>query len=113
MNFNIWLSKQLRSATNDIVAYCFNLYETDDESIFDVQVVGSKEYTPDDNDWPCHICFSSGDNVYSFHARDWEDALAVFKIKLLDYLQSEECCLPLKYTHIAFGFVDGDLEYLC
>ena len=112
MNFYDWVNKQLNSVANDIIAYCFNLYETEHPQLFDVQLIGSKEFTPNNDDWACHACFSSGEYVYSFYAHDWEDAMQVFKKQLQEYMLSKKCNSLLKTAKVAFGFVDGDLEYL-
>ncbi len=37
---------------DEVVAFCFNLYETDDDS-WGMGLVGTGRFDPDDQDWAC------------------------------------------------------------
>jgi len=114
MKLKDWINRLLYDTISDsIIAFCFNIYETDSDTDFDVQLVGCTKYDPDNDDWACETDYSSEEDLYSFQADDWEDAMEKFGKELNDYLQSPECHDQLKKRHIAYGFVDGDLEYIC
>ena len=114
MEFKVWLEKQLsREIPDNIVAFNFNLYESETEDRFDVQLVGCKEYDLENEDWACYADFSTEEDLYSFSADDWEDALETLIKLVKDYLQS--CSTPNKLTtaeYVTAGFVDGDLEVI-
>ena len=114
MEFKAWLEKQLsREIPDNIIAFNFNLYESETEDQFDVQLIGCKEYDLEDEDWACNSDFSTEEDLYSFSADDWEDALKTLIKSVKDYLQS--CSTPNKLTtaeYVTAGFVDGDLEVI-
>jgi len=113
MTFATWINDLLSGAMPDnIIAYCFNLYETELDTQFDVQLIGTECFDLDNDDWACNAVYSSGENLFSFQAKDWEDALDVFGKELARYLRSDNCFMVLKKSHMAYGFVDGDLQYV-
>lgn len=113
MTFIDWIDNQLKGEFPEgIIAYCFNLYETEDDNVFDVQLIGSREFDRNNDDWACNEAYSSGEDVYSFKADDWEVAMDKFGKELKNYLLSEKCSDVLKQSRVAYGFIDGDLEYV-
>lgn len=105
-----WLSKIFAGGLPDgIVAFCFNLYESEDENQFDVQLVGCPEFDEENEDWACNEVFSTGEDLFPLRADDWEDALRVFSDLLDQTLKEKRFDSVFGAKHIAFGFVDGDL----
>ncbi len=109
--FVTWLNKQLKNGLGEgVIAVNFNLYENaENDTLFDVQVVGCPSFDSQDEDWACHEIFSSGEDLFTFKSDSWESAEEDFDKLLLAYLKSEASLLS-DYAHIAFGFVDGDLH---
>ena len=109
MDFQTWLEKQLeKPIPTEVVAFNFNLYE-EDETEFDVQIVGCPSYDADDSDWACNDIFSSEEDLFHFTATDWETALEDFQAILENYLASGVKNALTDSKYIAMGFVDGDL----
>ena len=114
--FAAWLDAALgvESLPEEIVAFNFNLYESAEDAeppLFDVQLIGAPSYDPDDSDWACEEIFSTGENLFTGAAEDWETFLAdVIKLaeeylscgQYADFLRSKQA--------LTAGFVDGDLE---
>lgn len=110
MLFEDWIEKQLlKPFPESVIAINFNLYETDDENLFDAQIVGCEHYDANDDDWACNTVFSSGEDLFQFRSDDWESALSDFKNILCNYLHTHPKTKLNKFEHISFGFVDGDL----
>ena len=111
MDFSAWWQACLGEGLSpDIVALNFNLYETEDEHRFDVQLVGSTFYDAADDDWACDCTYSSGETLYSFAAADWEQALKLFILAIKQHIGREEVKKKLgQIQYISAGFVDGDL----
>ncbi|MDR3157870.1 MAG: hypothetical protein LBU11_02430 [Zoogloeaceae bacterium] len=92
----------------NIVALSFNLYEP-----YGLELVGSKRYCKDDEDWACEEDFvperrdCPGFELPS--VLGWEDVLD----RVAHILKELSCELPdtqiFKVKHIALGFVDGCL----
>ena len=112
MKFEDWLnSLLLNSIPNNIIAFNFNLYESETDKQYDVQLVGSSYYSIDDEDWACNTEYSSGEILFSFMSDEWEIALQDFINLLKKYLQLADMSNRLKQAeYITAGFVDGDLE---
>ena len=114
MNLKIWIEKQLSGhIPSDVRAYNFNLYESEIDNQFDVQLIGCKEYDLDNDDWACNPDYSSGENFYHFTADGWEQALESFIVSVKEYLETCNLSNKLKAAkYITAGFVDGDLEVI-
>lgn len=112
--FSEWLDSILKEFDSDeIIAFNFNLYENSEDGIYDVQLIGSTDYDPDDDDWACNEAFSSGEDIFSFAADDWEVALEECVGMVKSYLSSGSYRSKLLAAKaIAAGFVDGDLELI-
>ena len=109
MEFQTWLEKQLeKPIPAEVIAFNFNLYE-EDETEFDVQIVGCPSYDADDSDWACDAIFSSEEDLFHFSSKDWETALEDFQAILENYLASGVKNALTDSKYIAMGFVDGDL----
>ena len=110
MDFAKWIYDAVKDGVpENVAAYCFNLYERDEDGLFDVQLIASPSFDENDPDWACDECFTTGENVFVIEADGYEAALETFS-SMIGKLVSE-CELPACFTgkRIAYGFVDGDL----
>ena len=110
--FEEWLFQSFNneSLSDDIVAFCFNLYESDNNCQFDVQLVGCSQFDSEEDDWACSAIFTTGENLFSFEASDWENALESFSQVLIKIIECATFKDAFRNKHIAYGFVDGDLS---
>lgn len=116
--FSAWLDAVLsaESLPEEIAAFNINLYESAEEAdppLFDLQLMGAPFYDPDDADWACEEIFSTGENLFTLSAEDWEACLADV-IALVEQYLSDGQYADLFHAKQALtvGFVDGDLEVL-
>lgn len=111
MSFKEWLKTKLSSElSKDLIAYNFNLYENDTDVKYDVQLVGSMSYDVNDDDWACNICYSSGEDIFSFDSVDWETALDDFITMAKEAVNGDwKSVFGDMVEYVSAGFVDGDL----
>ena len=112
MNFINWLDSLLNDIPADAIAFNFNLYETESDNLFEAQLVGSNQYDLDDEDWACNTIYSSEENLFSFEAEDWEDALEKIIIQAKEYIINSDNNKIKNAKHVTAGFVDGNLEII-
>lgn len=97
----------------DVVAFCFNLYD-DGNCNWSMELVGTERFDKDDMDWPC-------DEITDFGTREgllvwykevqWEEVLEEIISVLKKYLEKGKYAEVLKYRDgVGVGFVDGDVE---
>ncbi len=113
--FEAWLNKYLiLDIPPEVKAINFNLYEAaDEEDEFDVQLIGAPQYDHDNPDWACTAIFSTGEDLYSIKATDWEDCLKLVMGYIQKYLSYGAYAKKIKSLQaITVGFVDGDLEII-
>ena len=112
--FNKWLLSIIDEKLPDgIVALCFNLYESfAQENQFDVQLIGSPIFDYEDSDWACNEIFTTGENVFSFYAENWETALEKIDNSIRRVMEIDQFFIFFNNKHIAYGFVDGDLTII-
>ena len=110
--FEAWLDRFLeKGLPENIVAVNFNLYECDEETEFDVQLIGSSEYDEDDPDWACSDEFSTGEDVLAVTADGWEKCQSKCAALVRRYLRGGKYAEALNdLAAVTVGFVDGDLE---
>ena len=100
---------------SETVAFCFNLYEDEDDT-WSMELVGTERFDIDDSDWAC-------DEVTDFDTRDeplswekeaeWDEILDDVTDALKQYLENGLHAALLKsYAGVGVGFVDGDIEIL-
>lgn len=112
--FTKWVDKHLSQVdTSKVKAFNFNLYESDEENEYDIQLVGSSYYDSDNDDWACDTIFSSEEDLFTINSDDWEIALEDCIELVKEYSVSGE----LKHIfqnaeRVTAGFVDGDLEII-
>ena len=111
-----WLDDVLeQSISEEIVAFCFNLYE-DGNNSWSMELVGTASFDEDDQDWAC-------DEVTDFGTRNmplvwkkdaqWNEVLDEMLAVLKSYLENGTHAAVLKEkTGIGVGFVDGDIEII-
>lgn len=104
------------TVTDEVAAFCFNLYDGCDDEHWSMELVGTDSYDADDSDWACGEVtdFGSRDAEFKWTKRaDWETVLAEMVSVLNEYLDKGKYAHILKdKTAVAVGFTDGDLEIL-
>ncbi len=112
--FETWLNKYLISDISpEVKAMNFNLYESDEEDEFDVQLIGAPRYDHNDPDWACTAVFSTGEDLCPIKASDWEDCLKLVMEYIQKYLSYGTYAKKMKNLQaVTVGFVDGDLEII-
>lgn len=112
-DFEKWLDEILsneKELSDDIVAFCFNLYEDADDK-WSVELIGTGSFDKEDSDWPCDEVFTTRESPLTWKERmTWEDCLHVVETHLSNYLQNGKYSkLLLSKQGVGYGFVDGDL----
>ncbi|MCG9709387.1 MULTISPECIES: hypothetical protein [unclassified Pseudoalteromonas] len=117
--FQEWLVDALpEKVPEGVVAFSFNLYEPAlrDGVKFGVEVVGTSEFDPEDEDWACEEVWEPQERQLfipiEFSGTDWAKCQDRLKELLLQLLLSEHrLSSVLKSTRgIGVGFVDGSLD---
>lgn len=115
VEFNAWADRLLtQHASSSVVAYNFNLYEHADE--FAIQLVGTRSFDMQDQDWACDEIFSSGEDLFclphTIVGDRWENGLEAAKALVKNYLHHGTRAALLKASRgVGVGFVDGDIEF--
>jgi hypothetical protein len=110
MDFGKWIYEAVKAGVPDnAAAFCFNLYESDDDNKFDVQLIASPSFDENDSDWACEECFTTGEELYTVTADDWEGALETVGRMIEKLVSEKELPAVFDNRRIAYGFVDGDL----
>lgn len=121
IEFAKWLDKLLEEnrMPENTAAFCFNLYEEEDET-YGIQLIASDEFDPDDGgDWACSEIWSSEENIFYIDHSDEKDADAERGMEFISslicrYLGDGKCRnVLLAAKAVAAGFVDGELSILC
>ncbi|MCL2256247.1 MAG: hypothetical protein FWC11_05240 [Firmicutes bacterium] len=111
--FNDWLDKILSEAKELPIAWNFNLYENE-ESFHVVELVGTKKFDAENEDWACDEKFSSREINSNFLLPlevPWEESLRKTIAFVKCYLNKGKYKNKLLETKaVACGFVSGDLE---
>lgn len=113
--FNEWIDSILGNFDLDAKAFCFNIYESESEGEYSIELTAFDECDEDD-DW-CSggseiYASRNDDNEYKFSAKgDWKKCLKIVKKLLTVYIKKGQYAEKLKQSEVvAYGFVDGDLE---
>lgn len=111
-----WLNLVLeQDIPEEVVAFCFNLYE-DGENSWSMELVGTERFDADDEDWPCDEItdFDTRKEPFAWEkAVEWEKALEAMIGVLTEYLENGKFADVLKSkAGVGVGFVDGDIEIL-
>jgi hypothetical protein len=110
-----WLDGQLSEEIPDqVVAFNINIYE----SPFNIEIVGSNEFDPEDEDWVCNEDWVPQNRImpvsHSIFGNSWEEAQENILKMAKQYLYSRSKNIrKLKEAEaFAVGFVDGSLSYV-
>lgn len=111
-----WIDNILNTdIPDDVVAFCFNLYEEGNGS-WSMELIGSSRFDIEDSDWPCDEItdFASRKNPYEWEMHcGWKKALAYVTNELKEYLSDGKYANLLKSRKgVGVGFVDGDIRIL-
>ena len=111
-----WLDKVLsQDIPEDVVAFCFNLYD-DGDNCWSMELVGTERFDEYDEDWPCDeiIDFGTREGLLAWNNEaGWETVLEEVCAVLKQYLEKGEHANILKSKEgIGIGFVDGHVEIL-
>lgn len=108
--FNIWLANDLpKRKPRQVIAYCFNIAEK--PKSFCIELVGSRSYHSENEDWPCDESWTCRPNVFYLPRKDytdWTSALAATKELISSFMATHNTLLNDAQA-VAVGFVDGDL----
>lgn len=118
MNKNIadWINSVLgKGIPDNIVAFCFNLYEEGDGH-WSMELVGTDWFDLENEDWACNEAtdFGSREALYTWDmACEWSEALDYMVSEVKLYLAAGKYADTLKSSAgVGVGFVDGDIEIL-
>ena len=109
-----WLNKVMQmTIPDDVVAFCFNLYE-DVNRCWTLELIGASSFDTTNNDWACDEVFTTRDKPLTWNDnKEWQDVLMMIKRLLKDYLEKGKYGNVLKERKgLAVGFTDGDLTLL-
>lgn len=110
-----WIDRQLNEELPEkIIAFNINIYE----SPFNIEIIGSSKFDPEDEDWACNedwvpenrsISVSS-----SIFGNSWQEAQENILAMAKQYFQSSSKNAHKLKVAKAFtvGFVDGNLSYV-
>ena len=109
-----WLNEVMRmTIPDDVVAFCFNLYEDVNKS-WTLELIGASSFDTTDNDWACDEVFTTRDKPLTWNDdKEWQDVQTVTVKMIKDYIEKGKYGKALKERQgLAVGFVDGDLTLL-
>ena len=109
-----WLDDVMQiTIPDDVVAFCFNLYE-DTNKTWTLELIGASSFDTNDSDWACDEVFTTRDNPLTWHDdKEWQEVLMETIRILKDYLKKGKYGRVLKERQgLAVGFVNGDLALL-
>ncbi|MCD7890374.1 MAG: hypothetical protein LUG26_00935 [Ruminococcus sp.] len=120
LEFAKWLDNLL--GNNDMpentAAFCFNLYDEEDET-YGVQIIASCEFDENDGgDWACSEVWTSGEDVFFIDHSDEENADRECGHEFIgglvgNYLERGTYRhILLDSEAVGIGFVDGELEIM-
>ena len=94
-----WLDEVMRmTIPDDVVAFCFNLYEDANKS-WTLELIGASSFDTTDNDWACDEVFTTRDKPLTWHDdKEWQD-VQIMTIKMIkDYIEKGKYG-KFKYWH--------------
>ncbi len=112
--FAEWLDVVLNmELPKDLSAFCFNLYK-EENSTWEVELIGSLEFDETDADWACNEVFDSREYPCRWQEEaEWEEIHNKIETYIRQYFFTGRYSDVLKaYQAVAMGFVDGDLTIL-
>jgi hypothetical protein len=118
IEFAKWLDNLLENndMLSDTAAFCFNIYEEEEET-YGVQLIASDEFEEDDGgDWACSEIWSSEEDIFYIDHSDEKEAdrqrgLEFISGLINDYIGGGTYRNVLTSAKaVGTGFVDGELE---
>ena len=114
--FDNWLdSLSFEPMDDNVVSFCFNIYE-DGVDKWSIELVGCSSFSEDDDDWACDEVtdFRTRENNYAWTEKaNWEDIKEKCVKAVSKYLKNGKYSKILQSKRaIAVGFVDGDLSII-
>ena len=111
-----WLDNTLtQNIPENVVAFCFNLYD-DGNSYWSMELVGTSRFDTDDADWACDEITNFGTREKRFTWRkvdEWNVILKEVVSFLTEYLKSGKYARILKSrSGVGVGFVDGKVTVI-
>ena len=111
-----WLNNVInQDIPEEVVAFCFNLYE-DGNNAWSMELVGTERFDVDDEDWPCDEVtdFGTREGLLAWNKdSEWDVVLEEMSTVLRQYLENGDYAHILKSKEgIGIGFVDGDVAIL-
>ena len=114
-DFIDWIDRQLNEEIpSQIVAFNINIYQLP----FNIEIVGSREFNPEDEDWVCNEDWVPENRIIavssSIFGSSWEKAQENILVMAKQYIQStsKNAYKLKKAKAFAVGFVDGNLSYV-
>ena len=114
-DFIDWLDCQLdEEIPNNIIAFNINIYE----SPFNIEIVGSTKYDPEDEDWACNEDWTPQSRLSQVSKNLFGNTWEVAESKILSlakgYIKSNAKNTSKLKTASAFtvGFIDGNLKHV-
>ena len=112
--FEKWVDSSLNTELpENVVAFCFNLYD-DGNGQWSVELVGTSSFDKDDSDWACNEVFDTRNNPLKWKSKEsWKKVLSSVRSHLETYMKNGKHASMLSSQQgIALGFVDGELIIL-
>lgn len=111
-----WIDSILsQGVPEEVIAFCFNLYD-DGDNRWSIEIVGTNYFNKRDVDWPCYeiVDFGTRENPFAWVAdMSWDKVLDETTLIIRDYLQTGKYAQVLKSKKgVGLGFVDGDTTIL-
>ena len=109
--FEKWVDSSLNTELpENVVAFCFNLYD-DGNGQWSVELVGTSSFDKDDSDWACNEVFDTRNNPLKWKSKEsWKKVLSSVRFHLETYMKNgKHASLLRSQQGIGLGFVDGDL----
>ncbi|MDO4168487.1 MAG: hypothetical protein Q4D45_01200 [Lachnospiraceae bacterium] len=112
--FEVWLDRIMEQQfPDDMIAICFNLYESSAGHYF-IELVGTDHFDLEDTGWIYDEVFDTSRTLLNLeYDLEWEDMLEKVVSTVKEYLQYGTNATRLKaYQGIGAGFVEGDVEII-
>ena len=111
-----WIDNVLiKKIPDDVVAFCFNLYD-DGNYNWSMEIVGTESFDAEDADWACDEItdFDTRTNPLSWIDKvEWKDVLKKVTLILEKYIEKGKFSNILNSVNgVAVGFVDGDINII-
>jgi hypothetical protein len=107
-----WLNEVMRmTIPDDVVAFCFNLYEDVNKS-WTLELIGASSFDPTDSDWACDEVFTTRDKPLTWNDdKEWQD-VQIMTIKMIkDYIEKGKYGKVLKENDESKKKLDNEEKF--